>query len=165
VTSKVVDTSAAVDPLKPRPKAFSKSTTAAPPTAAERTLWTETPKERQQRLQDEMMGKKRKAEISAAGADEEEEEENAAKRRREREIRRGIEGYNVRSVCVSTRMLIWDDRQRTDRILCLIVIRVRRMPNQKIQTQRHQPSGTAIAIWVSLVHSSVIRTARRRSSM
>lgn len=69
-------------------------------TDAERTLWTETPKERQQRLQDEMMGKKRKAEVSAAGVDEEEEAENEIKRRRENEIRKGINGYNVSVTCI-----------------------------------------------------------------
>ena len=60
------------------------------------SLWTETPQERQQRLEDEVMGRKRRAvEVAAGAAD-----DDPDKKRRKREeaaIKRSVDEYNVRT--------------------------------------------------------------------
>lgn len=60
-------------------------------------LWTETPQERQERLQDELLGRKGKAEISAAGGGRKVEEGDDERRKRERDwvLREEVERHNV----------------------------------------------------------------------
>lgn len=58
-------------------------------------LWTETPAERQQRLQDEALGKKRKAEN--APEEEEETDEVRRKRARDRALKEEVERHNKSS--------------------------------------------------------------------
>lgn len=60
-------------------------------------LWTETPTERQERLQDELLGRKGKAEISAAGGGRKVEEGDDERRKRERDwvLREEVERHNV----------------------------------------------------------------------
>lgn len=87
-----------MDPTKLKSRTFQQ---AAKPTAAKASssgvnLWTETPAERQQRMEDEMMGKKRKAEISGSGDDEEDTDERRRKRERDWKLREEVERHNVR---------------------------------------------------------------------
>lgn len=67
-------------------------------------LWTETPQERKQRLEDEMMGRKRKAEVSASGGGivEEETDEQRRKRLRDAQLRDEVERHNVSAVTVAS---------------------------------------------------------------
>lgn len=58
-------------------------------------LWTETPAERQQRLQDEALGKKRRAEN--ANPEEEDTEETRRKRARDRRLKEEVERHNSKS--------------------------------------------------------------------
>lgn len=81
------------DPLKLKPRQFSRSTNAAARTAPN-NLWTETPQERQQRIADEVSGKKRRA---ANPEPEVEDADSRKKQRRDEEIRSVIDGHNVSS--------------------------------------------------------------------
>lgn len=56
-------------------------------------LWTETPAERQQRLEDEALGKKRKAENSVP-QEEEDDEETRRKKSRDRRLKEEVERHN-----------------------------------------------------------------------
>ena len=59
------------------------------------SLWTETPAERQKRLEDEVMGRKRRA-VDAANSEGTEDPEKKRRRKEEAQIKRGVEEYNVR---------------------------------------------------------------------
>jgi hypothetical protein len=59
-------------------------------------LWTESPAERQQRLEDELLGKRKRAEISAAGGgDEEDTDDQRRKRERDWQLREEVDRHNV----------------------------------------------------------------------
>ncbi|KAI0358901.1 hypothetical protein OH77DRAFT_1420401 [Trametes cingulata] len=79
-----------IDPTKlTRPRQFAR--TAQPSRDADRSLWTETPAERQQRIADEVAGKRRRA----ADVDPTEDNDPDARKRRryEEEVRRGVEEH------------------------------------------------------------------------
>jgi hypothetical protein len=92
-----------MDPTKLKSRTFQQSAkiaSSAKGSSSGPNLWTETPAERQQRIEDEMMGRKRKAEVSAGGGGIEE-EENGEKRRkteRDRQLREEVERHNVSSL-------------------------------------------------------------------
>ncbi|GAA5969456.1 hypothetical protein JCM11641_008121 [Rhodosporidiobolus odoratus] len=80
--------------LKSRGFATGKAAASAGKKEGPSNLWTETPAERQQRLQDEMMGKKRKAENAPV---EEESDEVRRKRVRDRQLREEVDKHNKSS--------------------------------------------------------------------
>ena len=86
-------TSTAIDPTKlTRPRQFAR--TAQTSRDADRSLWTETPAERQQRIADEVAGKRRRA-VDVDPTDDT--DIDARKRRKyEEEVRRGVEEHTVR---------------------------------------------------------------------
>ncbi|GAA6038421.1 hypothetical protein JCM8097_007640 [Rhodosporidiobolus ruineniae] len=77
--------------LKSRGFATGKAAASAGKKEGPSTLWTETPAERQQRLQDEMLGKKRKAENAPK---EEESDEARRKRKRDQQLKDEVERHN-----------------------------------------------------------------------
>lgn len=93
----------AMDPTKLKSRTFQNSaqlSSAASKKGASSgpNLWTETPQERMQRLEDEMMGRKRKAEVSAGGGGhvEEESDDQRRKRMRDMQLKEEVERHNVR---------------------------------------------------------------------
>ncbi|KAG8908095.1 hypothetical protein FRB99_000539 [Tulasnella sp. 403] len=81
-----------LDPSKIRARQFSKNTEEK---VTDRTLWTETPAEKQKRLADEVSGKRKRAEVSAGMvASREESEEDRKRRKRDDEIRQKIDEHN-----------------------------------------------------------------------
>jgi len=83
------------DPLRKRPSTFSRTNKDVD---TDSTVWTETPQEKMQRLEDEKAGIKRKK----GGKTEDDSEESARKRLRDEEIRRGVEKHNVGCCVVGT---------------------------------------------------------------
>ncbi|KZW00680.1 hypothetical protein EXIGLDRAFT_720910 [Exidia glandulosa HHB12029] len=83
-----------LDPTKLQGKrTFNKGTTDA--RAMADNLWTETPQERQKRIQDEVMGKKRRA--AEAAADPDGDRDSAKRRKHDEELRRAIQGHASRA--------------------------------------------------------------------
>lgn len=71
--------------------------------STDKTLWTETPAERQQRLADELSGKKRRKENSDVPDDDGRSALEARKRKKtEDEIQRAVAEHNVRGIVVSS---------------------------------------------------------------
>lgn len=113
-------------------------------------LWTETPAERQQRLEDEMLGKKRKAEGLTGGADEDESDEARRKRQRDWQLREEVDRHNVRA----SRFIRMEEREltsislprRKQRARRRYSIRTRKARKAKQRTTRRdrQESGTVI---------------------
>lgn len=88
-----------MDPTKLKSRSFQQSSKVSSSDRKESgpDLWTETPAERQQRMEDEVLGRKRKAVISAAGsAREEESDEKRRKRERDIRLKEEVERHNVR---------------------------------------------------------------------
>lgn len=88
----------ALDPKKLRTakKQFSAATSTARDQTIDSTLWTETPMERQKRLEEEALGKRKR---TANAGSELSKEEAAEKRRRQQaddEIRKRVEEHTVR---------------------------------------------------------------------
>ena len=81
------------DPTKIKARQFSRggSTTSR---SAPNNLWTETPEQRQQRIADEVAGKKRRA--ANAEDDAVDDRDIQRKRQRDEELRKVIDGHNVR---------------------------------------------------------------------
>lgn len=90
-----------MDPTKLKSRSFASSTKTAEKAGASSgvNLWTETPQERQQRLEDEMMGRKRKAVVGAGGGGgpelEDESDEKRRKRERDQRLKDEVERHNV----------------------------------------------------------------------
>ncbi|GAA5897525.1 GPALPP motifs-containing protein 1 [Sporobolomyces salmoneus] len=99
VPPKEMDLMSTMDPTKLKSRSFQSGPKAQKSTrsggmggADEPNLWTETPQERQQRLQDEALGKKRKAENATPA--EEDSEEAMRKRARDRRLKEEVERHN-----------------------------------------------------------------------
>ena len=85
-----------MDTTKLKSRTFQQSTKVATgPKPSGPNLWTETPAERQQRMQDELMGVKRKVE-NASGPTEDESDEKRRKRERDYHLKEEVERHNVR---------------------------------------------------------------------
>ncbi|GAA5940664.1 GPALPP motifs-containing protein 1 [Sporobolomyces koalae] len=101
VPPKEMDLMSSIDTTKLKSRGFQTGPKAQQSNRAsssnEPNLWTETPQERQQRLQDEALGKKRKAENSHSGPTEEETEEQMRKRVRDRKLKEQVERHNEKS--------------------------------------------------------------------
>jgi hypothetical protein len=85
-----------MDPTKLKSRSFASSTKTAEKeqNSSGVNLWTETPQERKQRLEDEVMGRKRKA--TTGGPDPEEEtDEKRRKRERDQRLKEEVERHNV----------------------------------------------------------------------
>ncbi|SCV71489.1 BQ2448_3077 [Microbotryum intermedium] len=97
----------AMDPTKLKSRGFQQMAgkgmahgSAGKPNPEDVNLWTETPQERQKRLEDEMMGRKRKAEISNGGGgagQPEETDEQRRKRMRDQQLRDEVDRHNKTS--------------------------------------------------------------------
>jgi hypothetical protein len=72
------------------------------------SLWTETPAERQKRLEDEVMGRKRRA-VDAVNGGAAEDPEKKRRKKEEAQIKREVDEYNVRMFhsLAPTRFLTW----------------------------------------------------------
>ena len=73
-------------------------------------MWTETPAERQKRIEDEVAGKKRRA---VDAVNESDEVEAKVKRRRDDEVRRVVEEHTVRT------FFSFLQNPRSHRVLCV----------------------------------------------
>lgn len=142
-----------MDVTKLKSRTFTQSAKVAQSTKSSGpNLWTETPAERQQRMNDELLGIKSKAEVSAGGGGRQDEEEEGDDKRRKRErdwaLREEVDRHNVRLLSSLDRRVCTDGR-RFDRNLrgirrCSIHIRGRRRPMGTTRTRR-QGSGTGTA--------------------
>jgi hypothetical protein len=82
---------ASLDPTKIKSRQFSRAT-GREAVSKDATLWTETPAERQQRLEDELSGKRKRV----ANSTNEDEEESLRKRRKmQEELGKEIDEHNV----------------------------------------------------------------------
>ncbi|GAA5963401.1 hypothetical protein JCM3765_003056 [Sporobolomyces pararoseus] len=102
VPPKEMDLMSSMDPTKLKSRSFQSGPKAQKSTRPGGmgddgpNLWTETPAERQQRLQDEALGKKRKAE-NANPEELEDTEETRRKRARDRRLKEEVERHNSKS--------------------------------------------------------------------
>lgn len=90
----------AIDPTKIKSRGFKQTSKPHSGTVDRQggsgSLWTETPAERAQRLEDEAMGKRRRAEDVAKDMQDEDDDLDQIKRRkRNREMRKQVEEHNV----------------------------------------------------------------------
>lgn len=95
----------AIDTTKLKSRGFATGKAAQSASAAKSgpsTLWTETPAERQQRLEDEMLGRKRKAENAPV---EDESDDVRRKRLRDLQLRAEVERHNVRLLLFLARIV------------------------------------------------------------
>lgn len=109
VPPKSADWTAKVDPTKIKNRKFQTGRGAkAPPqrSGGENTLWTETPEQRRQRLEDEVMGRKKPATQGPTAPS----SSDSAGSAEARETTRRIEEYNVRALLLSRRRCV----QRAD---------------------------------------------------
>lgn len=84
-----------LDPTKlKKGRQFSKGTNAAVSGPSDMSLWTETPAERQQRLEDEVMGRKRRA-VDVANSGPSDDPEKKRRKREEAKMKREVEEYTV----------------------------------------------------------------------
>ncbi|SGY61538.1 BQ5605_C007g04568 [Microbotryum silenes-dioicae] len=107
VPPKDLDLMSSMDPTKLKSRGFQQMAgkgmahgSAGKPNPEDVNLWTETPQERQKRLEDEMMGRKRKAEISngdGGAGQPEETDEQRRKRMRDQQLRDEVDRYNKSS--------------------------------------------------------------------
>ncbi|RXW22861.1 hypothetical protein EST38_g2986 [Candolleomyces aberdarensis] len=82
-----------LDPSKlKKSRQFSKSTHANTGASSDMSLWTETPAERQQRLEDEVMGRKRRA-VEAASSGPSEDPERKRRKQEEAAMKQGVDEY------------------------------------------------------------------------
>lgn len=100
VPPKELDLPASIDPTKIKSRGF-KQTSKPHSGTVERqggtgSLWTETPAERAQRLEDEAMGKRRRAEDVAKGMGDDEDGnlDSLKRRKRDQEMRKQVEEHN-----------------------------------------------------------------------
>ncbi|CEQ42803.1 SPOSA6832_04658 [Sporobolomyces salmonicolor] len=96
-----MDLLSSMDPTKLKSRTFQTNPKAAAASSKSAkssgpNLWTETPAERQQRLEDEALGRKRKAEEGLGGAAEEDDESDEVrrKRRRDAQLQAEVERHN-----------------------------------------------------------------------
>ncbi|GAA6000718.1 GPALPP motifs-containing protein 1 [Rhodotorula paludigena] len=95
VPPKEMDLLSSIDTTKLKSRGFATGKAAQSASAAKSgpsTLWTETPAERQQRLEDEMLGRKRKAENAPV---EDESDDARRKRLRDLQLRAEVERHNA----------------------------------------------------------------------
>ncbi|GAA6011167.1 hypothetical protein JCM11491_006745 [Sporobolomyces phaffii] len=103
VPPKEMDLMSSMDPTKLKSRSFQSGPKAQKSTRPGGlgddgpNLWTETPAERQQRLQDEALGKKRRAEHAAADDDRDDSEEARRKRARDARLKDEVERHNSKS--------------------------------------------------------------------
>lgn len=84
-----------MDTTKLKSRTFQQSTKVVTgPKPGGPNLWTETPAERQQRMQDELMGVKRK--VENANPAEDESDDKRRKRERDYQLKEEVERHNVR---------------------------------------------------------------------
>lgn len=99
-----------MDPTKLKSRTFAQNNkphSAAPNKPGQSSgpnLWTETPQERMQRLEDEMMGRKRKA-VDGGAEVEQETDEKRRKRERDAVLRDEVERHNVSARRASSTVL------------------------------------------------------------
>ncbi|KAJ3525730.1 hypothetical protein NMY22_g10451 [Coprinellus aureogranulatus] len=90
-----------LDPTKlKKGRQFSKSTHSASSGPSDMSLWTETPAERQKRLEDEVMGRKRRA-VDAANSEATEDPDKKRRKKEEAMMKREVEEYTVRAFFLS----------------------------------------------------------------
>lgn len=88
----------ALDPKKLRTakKAFSAATSTARDQTIDNTLWTETPAERQKRLEEETLGKRKRTANAESNLSKEEIAEKRRRQEADDEIRKRVEEHTVR---------------------------------------------------------------------
>lgn len=82
---------ASLDPTRIKNRQFSRAT-GREAVSKDTTLWTETPAERQKRLEEELSGKRKRV---TSGINEEEEEALRKRRRMQEDLGREIDAHNV----------------------------------------------------------------------
>ncbi|KAK4056988.1 hypothetical protein OIO90_001888 [Microbotryomycetes sp. JL221] len=101
VPPKELDLMKSLDPTKLKGRGFSQKATSDKPKSNQEgiDLWTETPQQRAQRLEDEALGKRKKAVQSRTGGGESvpETDEERRKRKRDERLKREVEEYNQSS--------------------------------------------------------------------
>ena len=153
--------------LKSRGFATGKAAQSAANKAGPSNLWTETPAERQQRLEDEALGRKRRAENAPV---EEERDDDRRKRIRDQQLKAEVERHNVRRRRLSLSLSLLEARDRLAQLTDEAWTRARRpraatsrsststretarpSPRAKTTTRR-RASGTATATWASAAAS------------
>ncbi|KAM0756213.1 hypothetical protein T439DRAFT_376450 [Meredithblackwellia eburnea MCA 4105] len=100
VPPKEMDLMSSIDTTKLKGRGFQQNTkpgSSKSSASSGPNLWTETPQERQQRLQDEMLGVKRKVNQRGDEEDDEETDERRRKRERDWKLRQEVDKYNKSS--------------------------------------------------------------------